>query len=144
MNWEETKGSVAPRGDVRVVRDAEDDAVYADVHRTCAHYFPRWTGPAGDAPSFYECGPGSDLAKRLELALNVLNSFMPPGDDDHDIVKCQYQNAMSKTAHVLHKEFERHFIRHLDPDGGDISAAKIHRWLRTRRDAVRRTVVYDN
>ena len=61
---------------------------------------------------------GYDGSGPSSLAENILNQFVPPGKDGFAPVKLRDvgypdlgdRNVMSKTAYVLHREFERDFL----------------------------------
>ena len=67
-----------------------------------------------------------------DLALNIINAFVPPGWDKLDPVKC-YKGEVSFTAFILHQEFKREFIEVLPKDGGIIKRFIILDWIKARK-----------
>lgn len=119
--------------DVLVWREAHENdptgVVRSNVVRTCTQH----------SPNGYECGySGSGPA---DLALNILNAFVPPrpeptrrwADDlrDDDPLKTS-KGVASRFALEHHQAFKRDFIEGMPRSGGRIEAATIHAWIGTR------------
>jgi len=69
--------------------------------------------------------PGSGPA---DLALNILNAFIPPGFDGDEAVPLM-QGAVSSLALVLYQDFKRDFIEPLASDRNTLLAVEIRRWI---------------
>ncbi len=67
------------------------------------------------SPTGYEFGYGG--SGPADLALNVLNLFVPPGVDGLLPVRC-YRHVASRTAWQLHQPFKWKFIGPLPEEGG--------------------------
>lgn len=120
------------RRDVTIFRDTEG-YVIADVVRACAHYSPpAASGVLEPGETGYDCGPEGDEPKKRELALNILNEFVPPGSDGLDPVRCNFVNVASATAFSLHVGFAEDVVGRMDPDGEDVPAPEILRWLKLK------------
>jgi hypothetical protein len=101
--------------DIELTRTREA-CVVTNVPWTVIQHSPEgfeW-GYAGSAPA--------------DLALNILNAFMPPGSDGQPPIKC-WQGYCSYTAMVLHQHFKDAFIYSADRSGTTISANTIKNWL---------------
>jgi hypothetical protein len=120
--------------DVRVWRERqgpEDQfgVVRVNVARTCILH----------SPDGFECGYGG--SGPAELALNILNAFVPPRrgpvlswseaqrDDDPLTAKC---GIASRFALTHHQEFKREFIATMDREGGYLRAEHIRAWIAQR------------
>lgn len=68
-----------------------------------------------------------------DLALNILNAFVPPGTDGLEPVRC-YRNTCSRTAQRLHQQFKWEFIASMDVAGGQISANAIRDWINKHQE----------
>jgi len=68
-----------------------------------------------------------------DLALNILNAFVPPGTDGHEEVNC-YRNTCSRTAWDLHQAFKNEFLVGMSMEGGPIEADTITEWLEAHTD----------
>jgi hypothetical protein len=96
------------------------------------------------SPDGFNFGYGGSGA--ADLALNILNAFLPPAigrsmDDDiewaerdDDPVKC-YQGVCSRFAARWHQAFKREFIASIQSPGGTITAATIKAWISQRIDS---------
>lgn len=74
------------------------------------------------SPTGFEWGySGSGCA---DLALNVLNAFIPPGKDNLPAVTC-YKGECSQTAWDLHQGFKQEFIATMPKNGGIIKKGAI-------------------
>lgn len=124
--------AVAMQTDVRVWRETEQGAVHVNVPR-CAI----WHSPTG-----FECGyAGSGPA---DLALNILNAFVPPraekpsnnweDDREDDPLPC-FRGVTSRFAARHHQEFKRDFIQGMDRMGGKLEARRILEWIAAARHA---------
>lgn len=69
--------------------------------------------------------PGSGPA---DLALNILNAFVPPRADGYAAVKC-LQGEASRTAMELHQAFKFAHIATMPRQGGQIPAMEVMKWL---------------
>lgn len=75
--------------------------------------------------------PAPDLGQLEDLALNVLNLFVPPepgGSDETEPVKC-HRGHCSAFAARYHEAFAQAFIDPLPADGGAIDRAVIVAWI---------------
>lgn len=68
----------------------------------------------------------------LDLALNALNEYVPPGADGEEVVECR-RNVASRTAWELHEAFAREKLLPLAPDGGDLRYREIIDWIDAKR-----------
>lgn len=78
------------------------------------------------SPDGFEWGYGG--SGPADLALNVLNAFVPPGTDGLPPVKC-FRGVCSKTAYRLHQRFKEEIISSLPHQGGMIPCSVIEDWL---------------
>ena len=127
----------APRtpwtADVRVWRAG-------DATEPCGASIPRsviWHSPDGFNFGYGGSGPA-------DLALNILNAFVPPGravdwEDDNDgpdrddaPIEC-YQGTCSRFAQRHHQAFKREFIAVMGEPGGTIPADAIRTWIASKR-----------
>lgn len=77
--------------------------------------------PTGFAWGYGGSGPA-------DLALNILNLFVPPGTDGFP--KCKlYEGYASFTANVLYQDFKRAYIEILPHEGGTIKGEEIRAWI---------------
>lgn len=107
----------------------ETKVLWVSVPVVVRHYRER-PGPQG-----LEVGrmsPGS-----LDLALNVLGHLYPPGSDGRQPERCRV-NFTSATAFNLHESFCRQFLEPMDPEGGEISVAKIKSWVQRQTRSTER------
>lgn len=81
-----------------------------------------WHSPDGFEWGYGGSGPA-------DLALNILNAFVPPGTDDYAPVKMPVAGRASRTAVDLHQAFKWEFLATLPTSGGAIEADTIMRWL---------------
>lgn len=105
--------------DVRIWR--EGGAVHADVRRLIHH-----------SPSGFEVGYGG--SGPADLALSILNAFVPPTGPD-DRVKLWRGDRCSRFAWAHHQDFKWEFIAKLPHAGGVIQAKAILAWIERRRDS---------
>lgn len=68
----------------------------------------------------------------LELTLNALNAYVPPGADGEEVVECR-RNVASRTAWELHEAFAREKLLPLAPEGGEIPYREIMDWIESER-----------
>lgn len=78
------------------------------------------------SPDGFEWGYGG--SGPADLALNILNAYIPPGWDGHEPVTC-FQGDASRTAYDLHQDFKWAHIATLPPEGGTLEAALIKSFL---------------
>lgn len=78
------------------------------------------------SPDGFEWGYGG--SGPADLALNILNAFVPPGQDGHMPVEC-HRGRCSWTAMRLHQDFKRTFIVGMPHAGGTIRVDDILGWL---------------
>lgn len=66
----------------------------------------------------------------LDVALNVLGYYVPPGEDEREMVRCRV-NFVSATAYEHHREFCEQFLAEgaMDPAGGVIADEDIMEWI---------------
>ena len=93
-----------------------DGKPYTNVPRSVI-----WHSPDGFEWGYDGSGPA-------DLALNILNAFLPPGSDGHKPQMC-FKGKCSRIAAVLHQDFKRDFIATTPMMGGTIVAAKIMAWV---------------
>jgi hypothetical protein len=73
--------------------------------------------------------------ERLDLALNILNLFVPPKRgalDEREPVKC-FRGYCSAFAAQHHEQFMRDFVDGLADSGGSIPSAHIRAWIEQRQ-----------
>jgi hypothetical protein len=111
---------------VFVCRAKDQDGEYYIVSNVPSTVFNRSTT--------YEWG--YDGAGPSDLALNILNYFMPPGSDGAEpqqMPECYWsrnqRSSASETAVKLAGKFKEEFIRNLPAWGGVIAASRIKAWL---------------
>jgi hypothetical protein len=117
--------------DLEVFREADRLTMLAAVGKVCHHHVP----PTGDAwdPGF-DVGPSGALTPRgLDLAVNVLTAYAPPGEDGGEPVECRYRNVMSATAAELHEAFAREVLAFMSDDGGRMAYSDLMDWIEERR-----------
>jgi len=85
-----------------------------------------WHSPDGFNWGYGGSGPA-------DLALNILNAYVPPGTDGLESVKC-YQGECSATASYLHQEFKREIIAAIPVSGATIYAETIHSWIKKKKE----------
>lgn len=118
--------------DVRVWRTANG------VVRTNVKHSVIWHSPTGFGVGYGGSGPA-------DLALNILNAFVPPigktmphpvwGEDpDTTPVACYRRRASLFAAH-WHQDFKREFIATLPEAGGVIPLLTISDWIETHRSS---------
>lgn len=104
--------------DVILSRQGDDSASPVSVN------IPRsviWHSPDGFNWGYGGSGPA-------DLALNILNAFIPPGSDNEPPCHC-FQGESSFTAQRLHQDFKRDFLVDMPLEGGVITVAEIYAWL---------------
>ena len=67
----------------------------------------------------------------LDVALNILNYYVPPETDGREMVRAK-TNFVSATAYDLHREFCRRYLASMNPEGGKISDEEIMRFIESR------------
>ena len=83
------------------------------------------------SPDGFEFGyAGSGPA---DLALNILNAFVPPGRRGNRM-KC-YQGYCSRFAMRHHQDFKQHFIQGMPYEGATLWRKDILAWIDSRIDA---------
>ena len=108
-------------GEIRVWRVGE--AIHANIPRSVVKEPP----VIDHRPS----AQASDLEQLEDLALNVLNFFVPPepgGTDETEPVKC-HRGHCSAFAARYHEAFAQAFIDPLPANGGAIDKAVIVAWI---------------
>jgi hypothetical protein len=95
---------------------------------------------------------GYEGSGAADLALNILNAFVPPGpeidaeneeeymDRDDAPQKC-FRGTCSRFAARYHQQFKREFIAPMCDPGATISAATVVAWIDARRRPGRRNEV---
>jgi hypothetical protein len=91
-------------------------------------------------PALIEHHPGGEVPppgrrELLDLALNILNLFVPPtagARDDAEPVKC-FRGNCSVFAARYHEQFMHDFIDDLAGTGGTIASVRIRAWIDMRR-----------
>lgn len=78
------------------------------------------------SPDGFEWGDGDRGS--ADLALNILNAFVPPNTDGLPAVDC-FRGHCSTTAHRLHQKFKDEIISRVPHQGGMIPGAVIEAWL---------------
>lgn len=78
------------------------------------------------SPDGFEFGYGG--SGPADLALNIMNAYIPPGTDGLPPVDC-FKGQCSATAWRLHQEFKREFIEGRPRDGATLSSDGILSWL---------------
>jgi len=117
--------------DVRVWRSAPpDSAVYSNIPWSVVQH----------SPDGFECGyAGSGPA---DLALNILNAFVPPrihhvpelwGSETEDDPLPMYRGVASRFASRWHQKFKCEFIARMARSGGQIQATEIRDWIARHR-----------
>jgi hypothetical protein len=107
-------------GDIHLSRHKDGTALTGDLPHTVI-----WHSPTGFEFGYGGSGPA-------DLALNILNAFVPPGHDILDPVEC-YKGVCSATAARLHQDFKFAFIAGVDKNiGATIKADTIRAWLNER------------
>lgn len=79
---------------------------------------------------------GGPTPGMLDLALNALNEYVPPGADGEEVVECR-RNVASATAWELHEAFAREKLLPLSPDGGEIPYRDLMDWIESKRSGTR-------
>ena len=86
-----------------------------------------------DAGYSLEAAPdGGPTPGMLDLALNALNEYVPPGADGEEVVECR-RNVASRTAWELHEAFAREMLHPLAPDGGELDYRELMGWINAKR-----------
>jgi hypothetical protein len=74
------------------------------------------------SPTGFEWGYGG--SGPADLALNILNAFIPPGHDGSVPLAC-HEGECSRTALLFHQEFKNQFLVSMPREGGVITAQQI-------------------
>jgi len=101
--------------DIRCER--RDDGLHFNLVQRVRHHSPtgmEW-GYAGSGPA--------------DFALNILDHFLPVGEDGWDGVRCWDTHVVSRIAWSLHQEFKFAFVAALPYEGGIMSGARIRVWI---------------
>lgn len=101
--------------DIRCER--RDDGLHFNIAQRVRHHSPtgmEW-GYAGSGPA--------------DFALNILDRFLPVGEDGWDGVRCWDTHVVSRIVWSLHQEFKFAFIAALPYEGAVISGARIRAWI---------------
>lgn len=114
----------------QIFRDTED-VVHANVPRDVVLHAPPGEDPDDKG---YDFGLDGALSPGgLDLALNALNAYVPPGSDGLPPVRCE-KGLASKTARDLHEDFAVEFLMEPDPDHGEVLGAReIYDWIEAKR-----------
>jgi hypothetical protein len=125
----------APNGDIHI-RSVNNPDGRGDHYKTNVGWSVFAVSTGG-----FATGPYADGA--YDLALNILNQFVPPGADGHPSVKYsrphwapEGPSEASKTAHVLESAFRQEFIYKMSPEGGTISGEAIRKWIDDRQHLI--------
>jgi len=81
------------------------------------------------SPTGFEIGYGG--SGPADLALNILNAFVPPGKDGLAAVPC-YKGECSQTAWRLHQTFKFEYIATMKKGGGTIKKEVISGFIKAR------------
>ncbi len=101
--------------DIRCER--RDDGTHFNIAQRVRHHSPtgmEW-GYAGSGPA--------------DFALNILDLFLPVGEDGWEGVRCWDKHVVSRIAWSLHQEFKFAVIAALPYEGGTISGGRIRAWI---------------
>ncbi len=118
----------------------KEGLVRSNVARDVAHH------AAPGAPSYREgrsFGPGPPDAlspEGLDLALNALNAYVPPGKDGREVVECRL-NAVSATAFELHEDFAREVLAGGLEGPGELSYRALMDWVEKSRPGTERRLL---
>ncbi len=104
--------------DVVLSRDAQGNALTNVPHTVI------WHSPTGFEFGYGGSGPA-------DLALNILNAFVPPGVDLEDPTPC-FKSECSAFAAKHHQDFKSQFIAGMSKDGGTLNAGLIKAWIYAR------------
>ena len=116
LAWEEPYGNIVLR---RVTDDRSPYTIQTNVRWSVMQH-----SPSGFEWNYGGSGPA-------DLALNILNMFVPPGTDGHRTVGCT-EGAASETAYRLHQEFKREFVAPVPWEGATLCGAEIRDWIEQR------------
>jgi hypothetical protein len=107
------------------------DDIQANIDQAvCFH------SPTGFEFSYGGSGPA-------DLALNILELFVPAGSDGYPPVKCYAGTVCSQTAWALHQDFKG-FVARLPRLGGTIRGNDIEFWIKVNRAKVKCPTCYAN
>ncbi|HEX6927877.1 MAG TPA: hypothetical protein VF267_01410 [Gammaproteobacteria bacterium] len=110
------------RGDKDIVLDRDENGrVYASLPWTIRHY-------GVENFDWGYIGPAT-----AELALNVLDTILPPGVDGEPAIPCE-EGECSATTWRLHRSFMAEFLVRVPYEGGCLAEADIRRWILHRFD----------
>jgi len=125
----------APNGDIHIRRIDNPDG--RGNHWETNVAWSVFTGSTGG----FATGQLADGAD--ELALNILNQFVPPGADGFPSTKYVRPHwapnglsESSQTAHVLETQFRYEFIYPMGYEGGTINGEAIRRWIDERQHLI--------
>ncbi len=107
--------------DIRCER--RDDGLHFNLVQRVRHRSPtgmEW-GYAGSGPA--------------DFALNILDHFLPVGEDGWDGVRCGDTHVVSRVAWSLHQEFAFAFVAVLPYEGGVMCGARIRAWIAAMTEA---------
>lgn len=102
------------------------------AQRTVFHHTDAGFDPDDAGYSLEVAEDGGPSPGMLDLALNALNEYVPPGADGEEVVECR-RNVASRTAWELHEAFAREMLLPLAPDGGDLPYRQIMDWIDAKR-----------
>lgn len=102
-----------------VLRRAAEGEPFTNVPHTVI-----WHSPTGFEWGYGGSGPA-------DLALNILNQFVPPGVDLDEPEKC-FAGECSRFAAANHQDFKFQFIASMPKEGGTIKAEVIKEWIYAR------------
>lgn len=99
-----------------VVLSRGEGGCHTNVPRSVIHH----------SPTGFEYGYGG--SGPADLALNILNAYIPPRTDGHEPVKC-FKGICSETAWRMHHVFKFGFLTMVPRDGCTIRKDAILEWL---------------
>lgn len=112
----------------------EEDFVFTTLtdQRTVFHHTDPGLDPDDLGYSLEPAEEGGPSPGMLDLALNALNEYVPPGADGAEVVECR-RNVASAAAWELHEAFAREQLLPLSPDGGEIPYRTLMGWIESKR-----------
>ncbi len=114
---------------------AEGDFVITSLRdqRTVFHHTDAGFDPDDMGYSLEAAPDGGPSLGMLDLALNVLNEYVPPGADGEEVVECR-RNVASATAWELHEAFAREKLLPFAPDDDvELPYREIMDWIDEKR-----------
>ncbi len=113
---------------------AEGDFVFTTLRdqRTVFHHTDPGLDPDDMGYSLEAAEDGGPSLGMLDLALNALNEYVPPGADGEEVIECR-RNVASATAWGLHEAFAREKLLPLAPDGSELPYREIMDWIDEKR-----------